>query len=83
MTEENCHSSHSRLEGDILLSDHAVKEHQRENLMVLPCLDRLCMKNGSPESITDTLLSDSRHNNQETDNEQNVESESTGTGRYG
>lgn len=83
MTEENSCCSPSRLEGDILLSDHAVKEHQGENFMVLPCLDRLCMKNGSPESITDTLLSDSRHNNQETDNEQNMERKSTGTGRYG
>jgi len=40
------------------------------------------MKNGSPESITDTFLSDSRHNNQETDNEQNVERKSTGTGSF-
>lgn len=82
MTEENSHCSPSHLEGDILLSDHAVKGHQTENLLVLPCLDRLCMKNGSRKSSTDTVLSDSSNNNQETGNEQNVERESTGTGRY-
>lgn len=82
MTEDNCCRSPSSLKGEILLCDHAVKEHQTGNSLVLSSLHGLCINNGFVESSQVPILPDSRYHNQETDSEQNVERESAENGRY-
>lgn len=81
VTEDTCkcHCSPSSLEGDVLPCEDGVKEHQTGNSLVVSSLERLCINGGFDESSMVTLSLDSRHDNQETDiNEQNVETESTG-----
>ena len=81
MTEDTCkcHCSPSSLEGDVLPCKDAVKEHQTGNSLGPSSLERLCINCGFDESSMAMLSLDSRHDNQETDiNEQNVQRESTG-----
>ena len=82
MKEDNCPYSPSSLEREILLCDHAVKEHQTGNSLVLSSLHGLCINNDFVESSQVPILPDSRYHNQETDSEQNVERESAEDGRY-